>query len=303
MDSLKTLMDKKQYDLVIDITENSSDANELFYRLSAFVAKGDLENGLNLIKKESEILRKGNLALLIKVHIDILCLLRNFDEAYEELNKYKELPYESQQVEEMLSFMSNYIRQTEKEAFRGAKELDEDQLLKDLNSTDQNVVMIALSNIMHQDITPYFPKLLELMRKPSLKKDLRTFVLFLLMDRKYDKEVEFLNHDALIKVNPSKLVAPFEKDSFKKLLKDLTIKFKNPTLSEAAVRIYSTYVIYLFPDDCQYEENIVLYALYSIVAKMFNDTSIDVEKECLENDIDINKVDDLVSEILEANEN
>ena len=35
MDSLKTLMDKKQYDLVIKLTENSNDSIALFYRLSA----------------------------------------------------------------------------------------------------------------------------------------------------------------------------------------------------------------------------------------------------------------------------
>ncbi len=40
MDSLKSLMDKKQYDLVLKITETSKDAQSLFYRISALLALG-----------------------------------------------------------------------------------------------------------------------------------------------------------------------------------------------------------------------------------------------------------------------
>ena len=43
MDSLKTLMDKKQYDLVLKLTENSQDSLALFYRLSAMLATGKSE--------------------------------------------------------------------------------------------------------------------------------------------------------------------------------------------------------------------------------------------------------------------
>ena len=62
MDSLKTLMDKKQYDLVIKLTENSNDSIALFYRLSAFMVVGQSENALNLIKTKRLILQK-NLSL------------------------------------------------------------------------------------------------------------------------------------------------------------------------------------------------------------------------------------------------
>ena len=50
MDSLKTLMDKKQYDLVLKLTENSQDSLALFYRLSAMLATGRSEDALKLIK-------------------------------------------------------------------------------------------------------------------------------------------------------------------------------------------------------------------------------------------------------------
>ena len=47
MDSLKTLFDKKQYDLVLKITETSKDAQSLFYRISALLALGKSEEALD----------------------------------------------------------------------------------------------------------------------------------------------------------------------------------------------------------------------------------------------------------------
>ena len=120
MDSLKTLMDKKQYDLVIKLTENSQDALALLYRISALLAVGQSEQALIVIKGNRDILQT-KLSLLIKFHIEILCLLGRYDEAYDELRYYQELPYESQEVEEILRAMPEYIRKEEKNRFRRCK--------------------------------------------------------------------------------------------------------------------------------------------------------------------------------------
>ena len=109
MDSLKTLMDKKSYDLVLKLTENSNDSLALFYRLSALLAVGKSEEALNLIYTKRIILQ-SRLAILIKIHIEILCLLKRYEEAYNELKYYQELPYENQEVEEILKAMPEYIK-------------------------------------------------------------------------------------------------------------------------------------------------------------------------------------------------
>ena len=86
MDSLKTLMDKKQYDLVLKLTENSQDSLALFYRLSAMLATGKSEAALSLIKEKRQILLTKP-SILMKIHIEILCMMAKFDEAYEEFDK------------------------------------------------------------------------------------------------------------------------------------------------------------------------------------------------------------------------
>ena len=57
MDSLKSLMDRKDYELVIKLTENSQDINYLFYRISAFLALGRGEAALETIKNNRMILQ------------------------------------------------------------------------------------------------------------------------------------------------------------------------------------------------------------------------------------------------------
>ena len=86
MDNLKTLFDKKHYDLIIKITRNSSNADDIIYAISSFVALGKLDDALLLINEKKEILKK-DLPILMKAHIDILCLKGDFDKAYEEAKK------------------------------------------------------------------------------------------------------------------------------------------------------------------------------------------------------------------------
>ena len=199
MDSLKTLMDKKSYELVIKLTENSQDPIALFYRVSAFLAVGQSDSALNVIKLNRIILQQ-KLDILIKFHIEILCLLRRFDEAYSELEYYKNLPYESQEVEEMLQAMPAYIRKEEKASFASAPRFDEDETRKRLLSDNDEEVLAALDDIKDKQLDSFLLILLKLI-KSHPRQVIRTFSLLLLVDRKYDKEVEFLYFDKLMKVS------------------------------------------------------------------------------------------------------
>ena len=175
MDSLKTLMDKKQYDLVIKLTENSRDPIALFYRLSALLSVGQSEEALNVIKY-NRLLLQQKLSLLIKFHIEILCLLRRFDEAYSELEYYKELPYESQEVEEILRAMPNYIRKEEKASYGHTPQIDEDELRKHLLSENDEEVLAALDTIKNLPLDHFLLNILKLARSHS-RQVVRTFAL------------------------------------------------------------------------------------------------------------------------------
>ena len=55
MDNLKSLLDSKQYDLVLKLTETSTSSNDLFYRISAFIFLGKYEEALRYAQKAYDI--------------------------------------------------------------------------------------------------------------------------------------------------------------------------------------------------------------------------------------------------------
>ena len=294
MDSLKTLMDKKSYDLVLKLTENSNDALSLFYRLSALLAVGQSEQALNLIYTKRIILQE-RLAILIKIHIEILCLLKRFDDAYNELKYYEELPYESQEVEELLRAMPDYIKKEEMN--RGQRRMmDEEEIQKRLMSKDDEEVLSALDEIKNLRVEPYLLPILKIMRSYP-RQVVRSFALLLLVNQKYDKEVDFLRDDKLIKVVPSSLEEPFSIPGFDSLQAfsfALQSMYHDPSIANNAMNIVSSYIIYIYPNSINYSPDESLIIFGYLAKRMLQIEEDDLKEACLSKKIDYAKV---VSEI------
>ena len=299
MDSLKTLMEKNQYDLVIKLTENSNDSISLFYRLSALVAVGKNNEALELIKNKRNMFQ-SRLNLLIKFHIEILCLLGKFDEAYDELKYYENLPYESQEVEEVLRAMPNYIRNAEKASF-GRKPIDEDQIRTRLLSKNDEDVLAALDEIKSLNINNYLLNILKLIRSHS-RQIIRSFALLLLVNARYDKEVEFLHFDRLVKVIPSKLPEPFKIPGFNSIEEvsfAMQKEYRDPTVSQNALQILSSYLLYIYPSQIEYEQEEILLIFGHLAKHLLQIDTSDLEAKCKEKGFDFNQINKQIKEIEE----
>ena len=297
MDSLKTLMDKKQYDLVIKLTENSGDSLSLFYRISALLAVGQSKEALNVINEHRNILQ-SKLSLLVKIHIEILCLLEMFDEAYVQLHYYEELPYESQEVEEMLKAMKEYIRKEEKNNYQ-KHSLSEDEILTKLMSKNADEVLAALDSLKNQRLDHYLLALFRIMRSFP-KQVVRTFALLLLVNEKYDKEIDFLYHEQMIKVVPSSLEEPFLVKDFKNL-EDLSFAFQSmyhdPSVALNAMQIVSSYLLYNYPRqiDMTADEVLVVFGFLAKKLLMVNDD--DLKMVCEERGLNLDSIKEKIASI------
>lgn len=299
MDSLKTLMDKKQYELVIKITENSEDSLSLFYRLSALLAVSRINDALALIKEKRQVLLTKP-AILMKIHIEILCLLGKFDEAYEELNYYKELPYENQQTEELLRYLPKYIREEELKLYKH-KEVGQDEIRKKLLSKDDNDVLTALDAVRDQPIENFLLPIFNIL-KTYPKQMIRAFALLLLVAKKYDKVVSYLYLDKLIEVKPSTLGDPFVVDGvgdINSISQAIQNAYHNPSLSQNAISILSSYLVYTYPNKPKYnlDEFVVIFG--SLAVSLLQIKDHDLASMCLERNLDIDKVQKEITEIRE----
>lgn len=299
MDSLKTLMDQKNYNLVIKLTENSNDAIALFYRLSALLAVGQSEEALNLIKTKRLIMQK-RLSLLIKFHIEILCLLKRFDEAYEELKYYEELPYESQEVEEVLRSMPTYIRNEEKAAYK--RPIDDDELREMLVNGNDGEILASLDRIKGLvDFTPFLLGILKVAQSHK-RQVIRSIALLVLVYKKYDKEVKFLHHDQMINVVPAELDDPFiipGYSSIEEFSYALQSEYHDPSIADNALNVISSYLLYNYPDklNLSAEESLVIFGY--VAKKMLKINIDDLESVCEKKGLDYSKVSKHVEEVEE----
>ncbi len=299
MDSLTTLMDKKQYELVIKLTENSEDSLALFYRVSALIATSQDARALETIMTKRKFMQ-DHLSLLIKMHIDLLCILEKFDEAYEELKYYQELPYENQETEELLVEMAKYIRSEEKKRYMH-QEVGQEQIMKKLLSDNDNDVLAALDNVRNMPLEPFIPTLSKIMVN-NPRQAIRSFTLFLLVAKKYNQAVKFLHFEQVIEVVPAQLEEPFVVPGFndpKLLSMAFQNIFQDPTVTQNAMQLLSSYLIYIYPDKILLEANEIIIVFGYLAKQYLQSSDNDLKTLCLTHHLDPNKISPIAIKIKE----
>ena len=238
------------------------------------------------------------------MHIEILCLLGRFDEAYQELKYYQELPYESQVVEEILKAMPEYIRKEERDSYSHHKK-DEEEIISLLMSKNDEEVLAAFDAIKNEPLNAYLLPLLKIMRSHS-RQVVRSFALLLFVNNKYDKEVEFLDGDKLIKVIPSSLEEPFKIPGYKDLEEFsfvLQSTYHDPSVVNNALNIISSYLIYIYPHQLtlKREESLIVFGY--LAKKLLRISDKDLNDVCLKYQLDYQKVLDEIERINEVLKN
>ena len=300
MDSFKSLMDKRQYDLVLKLTENSADPTYLFYRISAFLALGKAEESLKCLEDNRLLLQK-DLSLLIKVHIETLCLLGMFDKAYEEMKYYQNLPYHSQVVEELLAKLPEYIRAEEKKAY-SSHELADYQVSALARSEELNDAIIALDLIKNRDVNKFLDDLRWLMTNHPAQ-SIRSFALFVLVQKKVPGVFVFKHIDTNIEVEPTKLEPPFMGEWFNNIVRRISTELRDTSVCENCIQILSSYIMYIYPDKVDYSDDILIEALYQVASGYLNIKSDNLEHRCEERGISVDVTKELINQINQALEN
>ena len=288
MDNLKTLMDKRNYNLVIKITENSKDSTDLFYRISAYTALGQLENALNVIKDNRKILEK-KLDLLIKIHFQLLFMLNRFDEARDEMDKYYQLPYYSQAVEEKLNSLPKEIAKKEKESYMMSNhnKFIDDTLLNPKNSDD---VISAVELINDEDLYKFSNKIQNVLTS-DISREVKNYIIFRMIKAKVNFEFLYkINEDEIIKINPLNAKNPFESDIFKDVCNKLSSLSKNPSLQKNMFDVLMIYISNQFPYDINFEPLFMFYAIKLIGCDLLNIDNNEVLDEIISSELSLKKV-------------
>ena len=294
MDNLKSLLDSKQYDLVLKLTETSTSSNDLFYRISAFIFLGKYEDALYVIQDHQETL-ESNLPALINAHINLLCVLGRFEQAYTVLDYYNNLPYQSQVVEEILRKMPKIIEAEEKKQTT-YKFYSDEEIEQMLRSDKFEDVLLALDTIKNRDILSFLPILKELLVSDS-KEAIKSYILMMLVKKEVDRDLMIVKKGKEIKVNPKHLIPPFMGEVFDGVVKGFDKEFKDSTLSQIATQLFSQYSIYIYPEEYPYSIKEYLAAFYLLAKDYASSMNSDLSTLSFVNELDLEKINRIKEEI------
>ena len=280
MDNLESLFEKKQYDLVVKLTELSTDPKERFLRISSLVSLGKVDQALDEIEKYQKLIEDKYPFQLMKLHFELLLSKQLYDEARIALRHYENLSYISQAVEEFMREMKTRI---EEEAHPKAKKtfgLDEimDVLEKE---TNQGIISQVVFSLKDYNIKIYIDSLKVFLTREDVHPNFRTYALILLVDNRFDEEIEFLSLNGIVKVNPAKLFPPFMSKEFNEVCKLITEKAEqNVTLTETALHLFNCFIIDTYPIDIYKDGTEILSNAFIAIAKQYlniNVSSLDEE--------------------------
>ena len=72
MDNLKSLFDKKRYDLIIDLTKNSKNPEEILFRVTSFIMLNKDNDALDEIENNQTILDQYYPYKTMRLHFELL---------------------------------------------------------------------------------------------------------------------------------------------------------------------------------------------------------------------------------------
>lgn len=294
MDNLDSLFNKKEYDLILDLTKESKDPKELLMRVSALVIKGESDKALDEIEKNQSLIETKYQLRLMKLHFELLLSKKLFDEARIALTHYENLPYVSQEVEEFMRDMKERIEDEARPRSTHKFELDEvlDILEKE---TDQGKISQVLFSLKNYNVNIYIDSLKIFMKREDVNPNFRTYALILLIDLKVNEEVEFLSRKGIIKVNPTKIDPPFMSKSFNEVCRLITEKANHDTtMIETALHLFNCYIIDTYP------ENIYIHDLEKLSSAFIRIAEVYLNKELSSKDEEVNKLSDEIRQVIES---
>ena len=245
MATVKELYDKGAYIEAAVLGKNSSDPEEIFIGVSSYLSLGQGEEGMSVLLEKRGILWKANPLLTLKANFDLRFILGQFDEAYEDLAYFSDLPYVSQKVEEALRALPKTIRANEL-ASKGEKDLKEEEiidLLEDLN--DPMGVLVGLNELKNKDIARYLEQIKAIL-VASIHPDVKTFALMLLVEKSINEEIPFEKANERLVINPSKLGSPFDTKAYR-LTRAKIAESNDSSLSGVALGLLDQYCLALYP--------------------------------------------------------
>ena len=247
----KKLSDNGDYSEIVSHKSEAVTAPEVFFVISAYLALNQGQKAMQLLLEKRELLWEANPSLLLKANFETRFALRQFDEAYEDLRYFQNLPYVSQAVEEQLRDLPHRIR-VEEIASGGPKPIDEDEMhALLLDERDPATLLAYLNSLKKVDLEPFFGDLHSLLQAEDVHDDVKSYALMLLSAHHDDTTVSFEKGGKRFTLIPQEVRMPYSDPNYSEV-RFLIQQGNEPSVIEVAGELLDQFVLVRYPEpyDC-----------------------------------------------------
>ena len=229
----------------------------LMLDLAKLLQEGKGKEAMEFILSHREHLYAYDPEKTLRANFELRFMLHEFDEAYEDYDYFSSLPYVSQAVEEMLRGIPKLIRGNELASHSGDHFDEEIAHAALTDGEDPYAILGVLQSLKSRDITPFLEDIYPILSS-DIHEDVKTFALFLLVDKKIDHECLLIKRGKSYKINPIKLGNPFNNESYLKVYQAAQ-KEKDASRSGVALELLDQLTLSLYPEKVYKDEEFDLF--------------------------------------------
>ena len=230
----------------------------LLLEMEELVNKQDEEEFLFFINNYQDELLKEDPVSFISFHVDFYALKDDITKTLEVVNYYKNAPYISMEVEDMLNELKNKLERYRDSQNKGQKSKSNDELEKELFSNNENAIASSLTYLSKQNIRMYIPLLKKFLISSNVVYKYKTLVLFMLVEQKIDEEIDVYKDGLIYTITPSLLELPFDTYEYQLCKEEIEKTSFDNSIKNIAVELLNTAQIKEYPSSFVDMDNIQL---------------------------------------------
>lgn len=239
--NFQTLYDLQDYETLVKRTAALKDLNMIRYHIIGLLGMGANQMVLKIMLLKMPLIQKA-LPIFLKIHYEILKSHRQFPEHGLLLERYHNLPYINQEVEDLVSqirilFQKPPHAQLKEvtQLFLDAFEKKDVEMLMDLIPQLKPIHLWSLKQTIKDLLTKSFPQ------------RIKGMLVLALIDARYDEVISISKGEKILSFNPIDTVNPFKDGTFEGYQTEIDKLVKDPSIRQIAYSLLSTYMLTMVP--------------------------------------------------------
>lgn len=237
--------------------------NILFEEMKKLIEEQNAEKFEFFINAHQELLKEDPV-LFISNHVSFYALREDVSKVLEVINFYKNAPYISMTVEDLLNDLKKEV-----EKINYKKEINDDEIKHNLLSKNEELIAYSINHLSKKNIRNYIGLVEEFLLQ-EIPYKYKTLMLFILIEQKYEKEIKFTKNGANYIIIPNLLYLPFDSVEYIKTKEEIIKHNLDTQIEQSAIEAMNFCQIKEFPDSYLTIDNYLFMAdIFIYIAQSF----------------------------------